>query len=155
MQNEITFPANLLKFTAYVKVVKSLADAIKVIKEKRLAYGEPCIVTYEDKVDGETVRKILFGIGTMNPDEPYFFNQMDENVTSIMYSKEEPANITDTEFSYGNIVLGEGAVKHVTDIVEEDSSALVTSAGVYNFINNKLDEIMSLVNERLDSINNE
>ena len=172
------FPANLLKFNAYIKVVDSLEAAINVIKMKRLAYGEPCVVTYKtsSSVDNsdEIIKRVLFGIGSMNPDEPYFFNieydsdgkpveqtemlakvekiikEWDEHggftTTAIKFSKTEPSNINDVEFTYGDIILGEASVKHILDTVDKNSEELVTSKGIYHFIINLISTIEDTVN---------
>jgi hypothetical protein len=179
------FPANLLKFNAYIKVVDSLEAAIDVIKKKRLAYGEPCIVTYKttpstENPDGIT-KRVLFGIGSMDPKEPYFFNVeygsdgkpieqtemlekvekiIDEwdkhggfTVTAIKFSKTEPSNINDTEFAYGDIILGEASVKRVLNTVNKDSKDLVTSKGIYDFINTLIASLETAVNNLVTNMN--
>lgn len=177
-----TFPANLLKFDAYIKVTDSLDAAIKVIKDKRLAYGQPCVVTYkwtppdsdvDPKSPDGTTKKVLFGIGSMDPKDPYILgieydkdgnpvNQEDLNrimqeiideyekshftVTAVKYSKTEEPNINDTDFSYGDIILGEGAIKQVRDNVLENSTDLVTSDGIYRFFTSLIAELEATVN---------
>ena len=135
------FPANLLKFDSYIMVVDTLEAAIDVIKKKRLAYGQPAIVTYKSNSEstGKTLKRVLFGIGSMDPKDPYFFNieydssgnpvEQSEIITkiekiidewdkhggfvqtSIKFSKIEPSNINDTEFLSGDIILGEASIK--------------------------------------------
>ena len=191
------FPANLLKFNAYIKVTDSLEAAIKVVKDKRLAYGEPCIVTYNAPIVGDdtstnidtsknkgsqplgVTRRILFAIGSMDPKNPYFFgleydkdgNPVDQadfdheimkiidefkekgfTITSIKYSKTEEPNINDTEFSYGDIILGEGAVKQVTEEVLENSKDLVTSEGIYEFVMRLIRTLEAKVNEVAEDV---
>ena len=167
MQPNKTFPANLLKFNAYIKVVDSLEAAIDVIKKKRLAYGEPCVVTYRTSPSAESSgrisKRVLFGIGSLDSSDPYFFNveydkdgkpigqtELLEKMggiikeweeqggftnTAIKFSKTEPSNINDVEFSFGDIILGEASIKHVLDSVDKDSNDLVTSKGIYTFVN--------------------
>ena len=185
MQPNKIFPANLLKFNAYIKVVDSLEAAIDVIKKKRLAYGEPCVVTYKTSTSMESSngisKRVLFGIGSMNPGEPYFFNveydtdgkpieqtEMLEKVekiidewdkhggfttTAIKFSKTEPSNINDIEFSYGDIILGEASIKHVLDTVDKYSEELVTSKGIYNFIINLISSIENTINNLNNKVN--
>lgn len=173
MQPNKMFPANLLKFNAYIKVVDSLEAAIDVIKKKRLAYGEPCVVTYRTSPSAESSgrisKRVLFGIGSMDSSDPYFFNveydkdgkpieqtELLEKMggiikeweeqggftnTAIKFSKTEPSNINDVEFSFGDIILGEASIKHVLDSVDKDSNDLVTSKGIYTFVNNLNTEV--------------
>ena len=166
------FPANLLKFNAYIKVTDSIEDAIQVVRDKRLAYGEPCVVTYKNEdqnaPDGYSLH-ILFGIGTMDPDNPYFFGLYDtgksivsvdefmpqlqkiidefygKELTYIRYSATERPTLT-TEYSGGNITLGEAAIKHIVEAVKEDSTDLVTSKGVYNFVTTLIHELEEQIN---------
>lgn len=185
MQHNKTFPANLLKFNAYIKVTESLDAAIKVIKDKRLAYGEPCVVTYKDSSNKDpknpngTLKRVVMGIGSMDPSDPYIIgvqydkdgnpvsqDEINENmqkiidefidkgftITSIKYSKTEEPNITDDDFSYGDIILGEGAVKHVLDAVDPDSKELVTSKGIYEFITNLLQALEEAVNTLSETV---
>ncbi len=185
MQVNRMFPANLLKFNAYIKVVDSLEAAIDVIKKKRLAYGEPCVVTYKTSSSTEnpvgTQKRVLFGVGSMDPDEPYFFNVeygsdgkpieqtemlekvqkiIDEwdkhggfTVTAIKFSKTEPSNINDTEFAYGDIILGEASIKRVINTVSKTSKDLVTSEGIYRFITNLISSIETTVNNLNAKVN--
>lgn len=189
------FPANLLKFNAYIKVTDSLEAAIKVVKDKRLAYGEPCIVTYNAPIVGDdtstnirkkggsqplgVTRRILFAIGSMDPKNPYFFgleydkdgNPVDQadfdheimkiieefkekgfTITSIKYSKTEEPNINDTEFSYGDIILGEGAVKQVKEEVLKKSTDLVTSKGIYEFVMRLVHALEAKINEVAEDV---
>lgn len=174
------FPANLLKFNAYIKVTDSIEDAIQVVRDKRLAYGEPCVVTYKNKdqnaPDGYSLH-ILFGIGTMDPDDPYFFGLYDtgksivsvdefmpqlqkiidefygKELTYIRYSVGETPTLT-TEFKGGNITLGEAAIKHVIDSVDKSSDCLVTSKAIYDFITTLLHSLEEEINaERRDTDN--
>jgi hypothetical protein len=184
--NMKTFPASLLKFDAYLKVTDSLEAAIKVIKDRRLAYGQPCVVTYKEaapddnnisgktsKSSDGTLKHVLMGVGSMDPKNPYIIgiqydkdgnpvNQEELNaeimeiidefkekgftITSIKYSKTEQPNINDTEFSYGDIILGEGAVKQVKDEVLKKSKDLVTSKGIYDFVTRLLGVLEEKVN---------
>lgn len=185
MQPNKTFPANLLKFNAYIKVVDSLEAAIDVIKKKRLAYGEPCVVTYRispsAESSGRISKRVLFGIGSLDSSDPYFFNveydkdgkpieqtelleKMGEIVkeweeqggftnTAIKFSKTEPSNINDVEFSFGDIILGEASVKHVLDSVDKDSNDLVTSKGIYAFVNTLISSIEKAVNNLNTEVN--
>lgn len=185
MQPNKTFPANLLKFNAYIKVVDSLEAAIDVIKKKRLAYGEPCVVTYRTSPSAESSgrisKRVLFGIGSLDSSDPYFFNveydkdgkpveqtelleKMGEIVkeweeqggftnTAIKFSKTEPSNINDVEFSFGDIILGEASVKHVLDSVDKDSNDLVTSKGIYAFVNTLISSIETAVNNLNTKVN--
>ena len=185
MQPNKTFPANLLKFNAYIKVVDSLEAAIDVIKKKRLAYGEPCVVTYRTSPSMESFdgifKKVVFGIGSMDPGEPYFFNveydkdgkpieqtellkEMEEIIkeweehggfttTAIKFSKTEPSNINDVEFSFGDIILGEASIKHVLDSVDKGSTDLVTSKGIYSFVNSLISSIETAVNNLNTKVN--
>lgn len=180
-----TFPASLLKFDAYLKVTDSLEAAIKVIKDRRLAYGQPCVVTYKEaapdnntsgkttKSSDGTLKHVVMGVGSMDPKNPYIIgiqydkdgnpiNQEELNaeimkiidefkekgftITSIKYSKTEQPNINDTEFSYGDIILGEGAVKQVKDEVLKKSKDLVTSKGIYEFVTGLLGALEEKVN---------
>lgn len=182
MQFDKFFPANLLKFNAYVKVVKTLDDAIKIIKEKRLAWGEPCVVSYNTNTPTGIRRKVLFGIGSMDPNDPYFFNieydaegnpheqtellervqkiidEWEEHggfvVTSVKYSKTEAPNITDSEFTCGDLILGEAAIKKVTDSVSESSPELVTSGGVFKFIGNIVKALEDTINDISNEVDN-
>lgn len=185
MQPNKTFPANLLKFNAYIKVVDSLEAAIDVIKKKRLAYGEPCVVTYRTSPSAESSgrisKRVLFGIGSMDSSDPYFFNveygkdgkpieqtELLEKMggivkeweeqggftnTAIKFSKTEPSNINDVEFSFGDIILGEASVKHVLDSVDKDSNDLVTSKGIYAFVNTLISSIETAVNNLNTEVN--
>lgn len=170
--NPKPFPANLLKFDAYIKVVDSLDAAVEVVKKKRLCYGQPCVVTYIKSPD-ETFKRILFAVGSMNPDEPFLFGlekddeghfidqedlikEMEELIeefkdkvvtTSIKISTTEPINVNKEEFTYGDLILGEGAIKRVIDNVSEDSTELVTSQGIYNFINSLYTNITNELNK--------
>lgn len=190
-----TFPANLLKFDAYLKVVDSLDAAIKIIKDKRLAYGQPAIVTYKgaapDKEDKSkkssksskssdgTFKHVLMGVGSMDPNNPYIIgiqydkdgnpiNQEELNIeimkiidefkdkgftiTSLKYSKTEPSNINDTDFTYGDVILGEAAVKQVLNTVKPESKDLVTSKGIYDFITGLLQAITDTVNSLTETV---
>lgn len=70
--NPNKFPANLLKFDAYREVVDSLETAVDIVKKKRLAYGQPCVIAYKPKLGTIGVSNcILFAIGTMDPKNPY------------------------------------------------------------------------------------
>lgn len=169
------FPANLLKFSTYLKVMDSLDSAVEVIRQKRLAYGEPCLVTYTDnEPDAEgSYRHVLFGIGSMSPDKPYYFglyknsdgvvcsletlirelkeieeefHGKDFTTTSIKFSRTEEPNINDTEFTYGDIILGEAAVKGISDVVEEESEKLVTGRSVYEFVADLLSKLEKKIN---------
>ena len=183
MQPNKTFPANLLKFNAYIKVVDSLEAAIDVIKKKRLAYGEPCVVTYRTSPSAESSgrisKRVLFGIGSLDSSDPYFFNveydkdgkpieqtELLEKMggiikeweeqggftnTAIKFSKTEPSNINDVEFSFGDIILGEASIKHVLDSVDKDSNDLVTSKGIYTFVNT----LISLIETAVNNLNTE
>ena len=185
MQPNKTFPANLLKFNAYIKVVDSLEAAIDVIKKKRLAYGEPCVVTYRispsAESSGRISKRVLFGIGSLDSSDPYFFNveydkdgkpveqtELLEKMggivkeweeqggftnTAIKFSKTEPSNINDVEFSFGDIILGEASVKHVLDSVDKDSNDLVTSKGIYTFVNTLISSIETAVNNLNTKVN--
>ena len=185
MQPNKMFPANLLKFNAYIKVVDSLEAAIDVIKKKRLAYGEPCVVTYRTSPSAESSdgisKRVLFGIGSMDPSDPYFFNveydkdgkpveqtelleEMEEIIkeweehggfttTAIKFSKTEPSNINDVEFSFGDIILGEASIKRVLDSVDKDSNDLVTSKGIYDFVNSLISSIETAVNNLNTKVN--
>lgn len=182
-----TFPASLLKFDAYLKVTDSLEAAIKVIKDRRLAYGQPCVVTYKEaaldnnisgkttKSSDGTLKHVVMGVGSMDPKNPYIIgiqydkdgnpvNQEELNaeimkiidefkekgftITSIKYSKTEQPNINDTEFSYGDIILGEGAVKQVKDEVLKKSKDLVTSKGIYDFVT----RLLGILEEKVNGI---
>lgn len=185
MQPNKTFPANLLKFNAYIKVVDSLEAAIDVIKKKRLAYGEPCVVTYRTspstESSGRISKRVLFGIGSLDSSDPYFFNveydkdgkpveqtELLEKMggivkeweeqggftnTAIKFSKTEPSNINDVEFSFGDIILGEASIKHVLDSVDKDSNDLVTSKGIYTFVNTLISSIETVVNNLNTKVN--
>lgn len=174
--NPKPFPASLLKFDAYIKVVDSLDAAVEVVKKKRLCYGQPCVVTYMKSSDG-TYKKILFAVGSMNPDEPFLFGlekddeghfvdqedlikEMEELIeefktkvitTSIKISTTEPINVNNESFTCGDLILGEGAIKRVIDNVSEDSTELVTSRGIYNFINS----LYTNITRELNNINDE
>ena len=169
--NPKPFPANLLKFDAYIKVVDSLDAAVEVVKKKRLCYGQPCVVTYIKSPD-ETFKRILFAVGSMNPDEPFLFGlEKDEEghfidqedlikemerlieefkekfvITSIKISTTEPINVNKDDFTYGDLILGEGAIKRVIDNVSKNSTELVTSKGIYNFINSLYESITQELN---------
>lgn len=174
------FPANLLKFNAYIKVTDSIESAIDIIRKKRLAYGEPCVVTYkveDKKVPSGYSLRVLFGIGTMNPDDPYFFGLynsgsgivsidqvmpelqeiIDEfygkELTYIRYSVGETPTLT-TEFKGGNITLGEAAIKHVIDSVDISSDCLVTSKAIYDFIMTLLHSLEEEINSERQDIDN-
>ena len=169
------FPANLLKFSTYLKVMDSLDSAVEVIRQKRLAYGEPCLVTYTDnEPDAEgSYRHVLFGIGSMSPDKPYYFglyknsdgvvcsletlirelkeieeefHGKDFTTTSIKFSRTEEPNINDIEFTYGDIILGEAAVKGISEVVEEESEKLVTGGSVYEFVTDLLSKLEKKIN---------
>lgn len=169
------FPANLLKFNTYIRVMDSLDSAIEVIRQKRLAYGEPCLVTYTDNepdMEG-SYKHVLFGIGSMSPDKPYYFglyknssgvvcsletlirelkeikeefHGKDFTTTSIKFSRTEEPNINDTEFKQGNIILGEAAVKGISDVVEEESEKLVTGGSIYEFVTDLLSKLEKKIN---------
>lgn len=172
------FPASLLKFDAYIKLTDSLDDAIKVVKKRRLAYGQPCIVTYKAKVNeqGKPGYHILFAIGSMNPDEPYFINvyQEDNNnyvtieeLASEIYNILEEfsgkipvrikvgaqPNINETQFKDGDIILGGAAIKQVLDKVEENSDNLPTSAAVYKLFKTLSDSLGEIINGILENLN--
>lgn len=177
------FPANLLKFDSYIKVVDTLEAAIDVIKKKRLAYGQPAIVTYKSNSEstGKTLKRVLFGIGSMDPKDPYFFNieydssgnpvEQSEIITkiekiidewdkhggfvqtSIKFSKIEPSNINDAEFLSGDIILGEASIKRVLSKVSKTSTDLVTSKGIYTFINNLISSIETEINNLTTKVN--
>lgn len=169
------FPANLLKFSTYLKVMDSLDSAVEVIRQKRLAYGEPCLVTYTDnEPDAEgSYRHVLFGIGSMSPDKPYYFglyknsdgvicsletlirelkeieeefHGKDFTTTSIKFSRTEEPNINDIEFTYGDIILGEAAVKGISEVVEEESEKLVTGGSIYEFVTDLLSKLEKKIN---------
>lgn len=163
-----SFPANLLKFNAYIKVTDDINAAVDVIRKKRLAYSEPCVATYKDKDDSQILH-VLFGIGSMDPDNPYFFgiyptesgyasidqfmpklqDIIDEfygkELTYLRYSPNEPSNLT-TEFAGGDITLGEAAIKHVADAIKKDSDGLATSADVYNFVTDLVEALEEEIN---------
>lgn len=172
------FPANLLKFNAYVKVTENLDEAVRVIKNKRLAYGEPCVVTYKAGSDseGKPIFHVLFAIGSMKDDEPYLVNvygsdggyaPIDE-VMPVIYEILEKfggrqpvriklgkaVNVTD-EYRDGDIVLGDAAVKQVLETLDKDSMNLVTSKGIYDYFKNFADAIGETVvdlGQRLDIV---
>lgn len=58
----MTPPANLLKINAYKKVQETYDDAVKILKDKHLVYGEPGVVEFKFKGENE----LLFGIGTID-----------------------------------------------------------------------------------------
>jgi methyl-accepting chemotaxis protein len=173
------FPASLLKFDAYIKVVDSIDEAIKVMKKKRLAYGEPSVVSYkvqDPKAPSGFSVQLLFGIGTMDPDEPYFFGiytDSDGNVTNISelmpkideiisefygkeltylrYSIKETPTLT-TSYKAGYITLGEAAIKRVLNTVTEGSKDLVTSDGIFQFIKNLNDNLTETLNDIINHI---
>lgn len=171
------FPGRLLKFDAYIKLTDSLNDAIKIIKDRRLAYGQPCIVTYKAKVNeqGKPVYHVLFGIGSMNPAEPYFVNvygddgnyaPIDELMPTIYeildaFSGKLPVrikvgntpNISDTQFKDGDIILGSAAIKQVIDSVKENSDNVVSSAAIYNLFKNFNDSLQETINSILENLN--
>lgn len=172
------FPANLLKFNAYVRVTKNLDEAVSVVKNKRLAYGEPCVVTYKagSDSDGKPIFHVLFAIGSMNDNEPYLVNvygsdggyaPIDE-VMPVIYEILEKfggrqpvriklgkaVNVTD-EYKDGDIVLGDAAVKQVLETLDKDSMDLVTSKGIYDYFKNFADAIGETVinlGQRLDIV---
>lgn len=180
ISNIRAFPANLLKFNAYIKVTNSLDDAIKVVQDKKLAYGQPCVVTYKSKkntVGGKkTVQHILFAIGSMDPDKPYFVNvygedgnyvsvddlmpeiykilEAFEGKTPVRIKIGSQPNVT-TKYKDGDIILGDAAIKRVTDIIEEKSGDLVTGNAVYNMFKNFNDALEIVINDilsRLDTV---
>lgn len=75
-QNRMVDISNISKFNAYRTVADDFVAAEEIMKNKKLAYGEPAVVPfyYPNKDDENRLVKLMFGIGSIDGNVEIFSN---------------------------------------------------------------------------------
>lgn len=176
------FPANLLKFNTYMKKVSSLEDAASILRHKHLAFGEPGVVCYDKtNEEGHKSAHILFAIGSMDPENPYFYGLIADASTGEVVTLEEilpelrdieeefggkshteirwtnnPEEVNlDSSFGDGNIVLGQAATMTVADSLDasEGLTTVYYVGSVKNQIDSSIEDLSDIVAQKVGQDN--
>ena len=99
---------NINKIKAYKKVAKSYYDAVRILYERKLAFGEPAIVPFyhPDETDPDKKVKLAIGFGSIN-------GGVEVLPTTLMDSS---TRIDDSEV--GIVIDGETHIFRVADAFE-------------------------------------
>ena len=70
-------PSDSLKFSSYKTAVNSFDEAVEIIKNKNLVLGEPAVVPYYVVEDESRTIELVFGIGSIDRDNPFVFSSVE------------------------------------------------------------------------------
>lgn len=145
------YPADLLKFNAWVTPVNNFETAVNVILQKKLVLGEPAVVPFKFMhSDGVETLELAFGIGSADVNHPFIKSSItndiineaiiagvDENNNPVYKTLEEVLNSLiskeDAQFVINQGVMD--AVKNETVI--NNIAGAVSETGVIQEVINK------------------
>lgn len=147
------YPADLLKFNAWINVMGSFEEAIDIILQKKLVLGEPAVVPFNfTHADGNVTLELAFGIGSADPDHPYIKCSITNDIVNeaIIIGEDEEGNPTSTTLA--EILSG---------FITKEEAQRIIDQGIINSVNNpailnvlatavsKTEIIDNKINERL------
>lgn len=90
-QKTLTGDLRNLKFNAYREVAYDRDAAVQIIKDRKLAFGEPACVVFNFP-DGDNTEKLmmLLGIGGMYGENFYMNLECDSEFRNVHYNEPDP-----------------------------------------------------------------
>ena len=148
------YPADLLKFNAYIKPANSFEEACEIIKKKKLVLGEPAVVPFKyTNSDGTTSIELVFGIGSVESDRPFIKCSITNDILNdaVISGVDENGNPTYIKLIdiLEDFISKEEADKLITEKVEE---TFKSGEVIDNVINEVLssDKLNDNINKKLD-----
>ena len=123
--------SNLTKYDAYRHIADNYDDAVRILKEKHLALGEPAVVSfyYPSKDDDNRQIMTMLGIGSMNG-ETETISRISNDSSTIIYNLQKKIDSIIEHTSKISISLSPSVIFSNTETIVNVSAYVDTSGEV-------------------------